>query len=167
MLGHEGLKAIGVLPKLISLQLHKAEHISLDQFLQAFQIGKSENLVNFSIAGCKNMDNEFASAIALLFPHIEVLSLAFVEGITDKGLEIILKQCPSLRHLDIYGMKNINGSSFICIPQHTLLSLVIEKICVTEKEDHLSELLKLDPKLHVLRTNTWKIGETYMCSLLQ
>jgi len=34
------------------------------------------------------MDDEFASAIALGFPHIHVLYLAFVEGITDKGLEI-------------------------------------------------------------------------------
>jgi hypothetical protein len=77
-----------MLPKLISLQLHKVEHISSVQFLQAFQNGNSENLVNFSIAGSTNMDDEFASAITLGFPHINVLYLAFVEGITDKGHEI-------------------------------------------------------------------------------
>lgn len=102
--------------------------------------------------------DEFASAIALVFPHIHVLYLAFVEGITDKGLEIILKQCSSLRHLGVFGMEDINGSSFICIPQyaHKLISLVIEKICDTKKEEHLNELLKLDPKLYVLRSNIRK-----------
>jgi len=50
-------------------------------------------------------------------------------------LKLILKQCSSLRHLGVSDMEDINGSSFIRIPQyaHKLLSLVIEKICDTEK----------------------------------
>jgi hypothetical protein len=98
-----------------------------------------------------------------------VLSLALVEGITDKGIEIILKQCSSLHYLDIYDMKNITGVSFNYIPRYAreLSFLVIEDLCDDEKEMHLKTLLELNSKLRVHRTNTWKIGEPYTCRLLQ
>ena len=164
-----GLKAVGALPNLISLQLHKIKHLCSTQFLHAFQNGNLANLVNLSLAGCKCVNDECASIIALQCPQIHVLSLALVEGITDKGIEIILQHCSSLHYLDIYDMKNITGSSFTCIPQyaHKLNFLVIEDFCDIEKEENLNALLKFNSKVQVHRTSTWEIAETYKCRLLQ
>jgi len=143
--------------------------ISSVKFRNTFQKGKSANLVNLSIAGCHNVDDEFASNIALLFPQIHMLSLAFVKGITDKGIEIILKNCSSLHYLDVFAMNDITGSSFSCIPQyaHKLNFLVIENYCDTEKKENLNALLKSNSKVQVHCTSTWKPGETYKCRLLQ
>jgi tRNA A37 threonylcarbamoyladenosine biosynthesis protein TsaE len=98
-----------------------------------------------------------------------VLTLAHVEGITNNGIEMILKHCSSLHYLDIYGMKNITGSSFICIQRyaHELNVLVIEDWCDELKEMQLKELLEFNSKLRIHRTHTWKAGETYTCRLLQ
>jgi len=164
-----GLKAVGALPNLISLQLHKTKHLCSTQFFRAFQNGNLANLVNLSLAGCTCINDDFALIIALLCPQIHVLSLAFVEGITDKGIEIILQHCSSLHYLDIYCMKNITGSSFTCIPQHAhkLNFLVIEEFCVIAKEENLKAMLKFNSNVRVHRTSMWKTGETYKCRLLQ
>jgi hypothetical protein len=71
--------------------------------------------------------------------HDYMLSLTLIEGITDKGIEIILKHCSSLHYLDIYNMKKVTGSSFICIPQyaHELNSLVIEDLWDEEEEEKI------------------------------
>jgi hypothetical protein len=152
-----GLKAVGALPNLISLHLHKMKHLCTTQFLHTFQNGNSTNLVNLSLVGCTCIDDECALIIALLCPQIHVLSIALVEGITDKGIGIILKHCSSLHYLDIYDMKNITGSSFTCIPQyaHKLNFLVIEDCCDTEKEENLNTFLKFNSKLRVHHTSTY------------
>jgi hypothetical protein len=113
-----GLKAVGALPNLISLQLHNVDHLCSTEFLHAFQNGNSANFVNLSLWGCASIHDECASMIAMLCPQIRVLCLAFIDGITDKGIEIILKHCSSLQYLKIYDMKNVTGSSFTCIPQY-------------------------------------------------
>ena len=142
------MKDVGALPNLISLQLHEMKHLCATQFLHAFQNGNSANLLNLSLVGC-TCNDEYASIVALLCPQIRVLSLALVEGITDKGIEIILQRSSSLHYLDIYDMKNITGSSFTCIPQyaHKLNFLVIEDFCDTEKEENLNSLLKFNTKV--------------------
>jgi hypothetical protein len=91
-----------------------------------------------------------------------MMTLAFVEGIADSGLEFIFKHCSVLHYLDTYGMKNITGSSFSCIPQyaHKLNYLVIEHSSNFGKEEHLNAMLKLNSKVRVYRTHIWQIGET-------
>ena len=129
------MKAVGALPNLISLQLHKMKHLCSTQFLHVFQNGNSANLVNLSLVGC-TCNDEYTSIVALLCPHIHVLSLALVEGITDKGTEIILKHYSSLHCLDIYDMKNITGSSFTCMPQyaHKLNFLSLKTFVILKKK---------------------------------
>ena len=114
------------------------------------------------------MSDICARSIILRCPQIQVLSLAFVETVTDTGIETILKYCSSLNYLDIYEMKNITGSSFSCIPQyaHNLQILIIEEFCEIEKEENLNVLKRLNSKLHIHRVSTWKFGEVYMCGLL-
>jgi hypothetical protein len=98
-----------------------------------------------------------------------LLSLALVEGITDKGIETILKHCTSLHYLDIYCMKNVTGSSFSYISQyaHELTFLVVEESCSAEKEKNIKALLALSSNLKVHRTQTLKSGGKYRCKLLQ
>jgi len=169
-LGLEGLKAIGVLPNLISLQLHNVKHLCSDELLCAFRNGKPENLVSLSLAGCTCMNDEVASAIAQLFPQIHELSLARVKGITDKGMEIIIKQCSSLKYLDIFEMQSMTGSSFACIPQyaHKLNFLLIEDFCDMEKEDNYIAYLKFNSKFQVHCTPNWESGnlQVYTASLI-
>ena len=164
----EGLDAIGALPNLISLQLHKLQHPCSNPLL-AFQDGFLANLVNLSLAGSRCINDECATSIVRLCPQIQVLSVAFVEGVTDTGIETILKHCSSLQCLDIYEMKNITGSSFTCIPQyaHNLKFLIIEDFCEIEKEENLNALIKFNSKAQVHRISTWKIGAAYMHRLLQ
>jgi hypothetical protein len=98
-----------------------------------------------------------------------LLSLALVEGITDKGIETILKHCSSLHYLDIYCMKNVTGSSFSYISQyaHDLNFLLVEEFCNDEKEANLKALSALNSNLIVHRTHTWKTSGIYRCRLLQ
>jgi hypothetical protein len=98
-----------------------------------------------------------------------LLSLALVEGVTDRGIETILKHCSSLHYLDIYCMKNVTGSSFSYISRyaHDLNFLVVEEFCNNEKEANLKALSALNTNLRVYRTQTWKTGGKYRCRLLQ
>ncbi|XP_023704501.1 F-box/LRR-repeat protein 7-like isoform X2 [Cryptotermes secundus] len=164
-----GMSAIGTLPNLISLRLHKAKHLSSDTLLVLYQNGNFEILVNLSLAGCSCVNDECAAAIALHCRHLHLLSLALVEGITDKGIEAILKHCTSLHYLDIYCMKNVTGSSFSYISHYAreLNFLVVEESCSDEKEKNIKALLAFSSSLKVHRTQTWKTGGTYRCKLLQ
>jgi hypothetical protein len=163
------MSAIGTLPNLISLRLHKAKHLSTDTLLVLYQNGIFEILVNLNLAGCTCVNDECAAAIALHCRRLHLLSLALVEGITDKGIEAILKHCTSLHYLDVYCMKNVTGSSFSYILQyaHELTSLVVEESCSAEKEKNIKELLAFSSNLKVHRPQAWKTGETYRCRLLQ
>jgi hypothetical protein len=163
-----GMSAIGTLPNLISLRLHKTKHLSADTLLVLHQNGNFKILVNLSLAGCTCVNDECAAAIALHCPQLHLLSLALVEDVTDKGIEAILKHCTSLHYLDLYCMKNVTGSSFSYISQyaHELNFLVIEESCSDEKEKNI-KALEFSSNLKIHRTQTWKTGGTYRCRLLQ
>jgi hypothetical protein len=163
------MNAVGTLPNLLSLRLHKAKHLCSTTLLPLLQNGKLKTLVNLSLAGCTCVNDECAVTIALNCSQLHLLSLALVEGITDRGIETILKHCSSLHYLDIYCMKNVTGSSFSCITQyaHELNYLVVEERCGDEKEVYLNALLAVTSNVRVYRTHTWKTGGTYRCRLLQ
>jgi hypothetical protein len=163
------VKATGALPNLISLQFHEVRRPSSNDFTRVFQTGNSANLVNLSLSGCTCVSDASVYIIARQCPQIHVLTLAHVESITDKGLESFLKHCSSLHYFDIYGMKNITGSSFACIPQYApkLDFIIIEEFCGIEKEANLNALLRFNSKVQVHCTSSWKIGKTNMCKLLQ
>ena len=165
-----GLNAIGVLPNLISLQLHEVTDLHAPTFLNSVHQNENLiNLVNLSLAGSAGIDDAFAFFIILQCPNIHMLTLANVQGFTDYGLQIILTECSLLHYLDIYGMKNITGSSFACIPQHAhkLNFLVIEDFCNRRKEENLKALLRLSPRVQVHRIHRWKTCENFTCRLLQ
>lgn len=128
-----------------------------------------EILVNLNLAACINVNDECVTVIALHCRRLHLLSLALVEGVTDKGIEAILRLCTSLHYLNIYCMKNVTGSSFSCISKyaHELKFLVVEESCSDEKEKNIKALLAFSSNLKVHRTQTWKLGGTYRCRLLQ
>lgn len=78
-------------------------------------------------------------------------------GVSDDGVQSVLRSCSKLESLDLNGALGVSGKSFLDIPYHTphLKLLIVEENCSDQK----NEILKTVAEKHGISVSTvssWK-----------
>ena len=66
---------------------------------------KLVNLEFLNLTGCNHLTDICVNALVKNLPHLNRLGLSFNKGITEAGVIRLLQTAPSLKLLDVFGLK--------------------------------------------------------------
>ncbi|RIA83701.1 hypothetical protein C1645_833393 [Glomus cerebriforme] len=97
----------------------------------------------------KNISNEGVEMLAKSCPNLESLSILYAQ-INDKALHHLLKYCPYLEEIDLYGCGNISNMGLKLLASEIILSIDLCG-CFLINNEGIRELVNNCPKLIALR----------------
>jgi len=108
-MGARGLSSISRLAKLEWLKLRRGADLEPVDFVQAFSLGKLENLIHLDLSECSKIDDAGIISVAKHCPNLGTLCLNWCWEITDIGLACIVNKCKYLINLNLCGVVRLLG----------------------------------------------------------
>ncbi|XP_027227904.2 F-box/LRR-repeat protein 20 isoform X3 [Penaeus vannamei] len=145
-----GLSGITGLCELTWMKLRKGVHLTSKGLQSFFSSGHLSNLTHLNLGECSSMNDDVLFAVAEKCPHLTNIVLHWCWDITDVGITALVSNCSRLRVLDLVGLIQLTGTSFINVPTALpdLLILDLEQ-CNTINDTILQRIVEEQPSLTV------------------